>query len=191
MATGISEFYMTVFAFVVVFFLAFFIMNFLTNSFLFTFLRVKSSRGKNNLVRVFTISHAYFRVGFVHDGFLVYKDSKKKEKRLAVDDPAVFYRSFNLTCVDVDEEKNCVFNRNIGVDGFDAAKYNGLYTRTLCAPKLDDNMTQIVIVLLVLIFLAAVIGAGIAFSDRKIDQNTLTMVTAIKDHFVMLNTTII
>jgi len=118
--------------------------------FFWQFLRVKVSLGKFVLVKIRAVNRDYYRVGRVHEGFLVYKPTKH-EKRISIPDSSVFYRSLGISWVDLDDEKNALVKPDFStVTGFDAIKYNNLYLRALYSPKIADTMEKIIIGLLVL-----------------------------------------
>lgn len=158
-----SEFFIIVGSYVAVFLLATIVFNFLMAGFLMTYLKVKSSRGAKVLVQVVTVARNYYKAGHVEDGFLVYKDANKHEKRLSI--PLglnVFYRSLNITCVSVDEESNVIIMPNgHEIPGFDAEKYNNLYLRTLYRPQILDPKQQLMLLLTVFTFILSLVTIGI------------------------------
>ena len=188
------DFLVVVFSYVGVFILATLVFNFLMAGFLRTYLMVKSSRGAKVLVQVVTVSRNYYRTGYVEDGFLVYKSATKKEKRLTIpQDLNVFYRSLNVTCISVDEEKNTIILPNgKNLSGFDAEKYNNLYLRTLYRPSVLNPQQQIMFVLTILntILLIVLVGGLFFMLGKKVDL-IVANTEAMKTYFIGLNATII
>lgn len=189
-----SEFLVIVGSYVGVFLLSTFVFNFLMAGFLKTYLIVKGSRGAKVLVQVFTVSRTYYKAGYVDNGFLVYKDAKKNEKRLSIpEDINVFYRSLNVTCISVDEEKNTIIlPSGKGVNGFDAEKMNNLYLRTLYRPEIQSPKEQLMFVLTIVNSLLALVTVGVLmFVVGKNIKIILYNTEIIKQHLVVLNTTIV
>jgi len=174
--------------------LAFLVINFLSAGFLMIFMRVKGARGKKIMTNVFAVNRNYCREGIVDNGFYIFKDANKHEKRLKIPKNInVFYRFLNITWVNVDEERN-VFITPDGkeVNGFDAEKYNNLYLRTLYAPALMDPKQQLMFILVILtavisLITLIVIDAVVVKKLNLIFDNT----NAIRSYFVGLNATVI
>lgn len=190
----IPDFFIIVGSYVAVFLLATMVFNFLMAGFLKTYMVVKGSRGAKVLVQVVTVSRNYYRTGYVEDGFLVYKSATKHEKRLSIpQDVNVFYRSLNVTCVSVEEEKNIIILPNGKyTTGFDAEKYNNLYLRTLYRPSILNPQQQLIFVLTIVNTILLVVTVGLIgfMIGKKIDL-LVTDVTAIKSYFIGLNSTIL
>jgi hypothetical protein len=174
--------------------LAFVVINFLTAGFLKIFMNVKGARGKKIMTNIYALNRNYAKTGIVDNGWYVYTDANKHEKRMKIPKNSnIFYRFLNITWVNVDEEKN-VFISPDGheINGFDAEKYNNLYLRTLYRPNLMDPKTQLMFIsaivtpLLVLI----VIGLLMFVVGKKVDL-ILANTDAIRTYFAGLNATII
>lgn len=150
------------------------IVNFLSNGFLGTFLKVKASRGKFILVRIRTPLNDFFKSGMVIDGSLTFKGRDKTVKTLALPkNKTVIFRSMNVNCIDVDENKNCIICVDwSAVSGYDASKFDSLLTRALMQPSDMDKMTKI---LIILVIAAILVGGFSAFFS----YNTLETVKAI------------
>lgn len=189
----IPEFFIVVGSYIAVFFLATLVFNFLMAGFLRTYLIVKGSRGAKVLVQVVTVSRNYYKAGFVEDGFLVYTDAGKHEKRLSIPDRFnPFYRSLNVTCINVDEQYNIIIlPKGQVVEGFDADKYNSLYLRALYRPALLDPKQQLMFVLSIITTLLAVATFFILMfvTNKKLDT-AIDISTQIFNRFANVTQTI-
>src|SRR4030042_1490743 len=131
----------------------FFGINFMSSGFLTKWFKVKSSRGKFVLLKIRTIAGDYFSHGIIKDGFLVFK-ARTGQKRMSIGNQyqTAIYRSMGVSVIDIDDEKNgFVLHDWSKVSGFDAEKFEDLYTRALMKPQLMDKNTQIILVILVLL----------------------------------------
>jgi len=134
--------------------------NVMSSGWLLPWFRTKSSRGKNILVKIRTIAGDYYAIGLIMDGFLVFK-SRSGKKRLAIGNQhhGAIYSSMGVKVIDVDDEKNAfVLHDWSKVSGFDAEKFEDLYTRALMKPSLMDKNTQIILIILVLLALGVAFG---------------------------------
>lgn len=174
--------------------LAFLVINFLQAGFLKTFMQVKGSRGKKIMTNIYAVNRNYCKPGFVDNGFYVYEDGNKHQKRMKIPSRiSIFYRFLNVTWVNVDEEKNTFITPDgKEVNGFDAEKYNNLYLRTLYRPSFLDPKQQIMfflilgIALLTVIILAVLVGIVL----KKLDL-ILVGVNTLNNHFLIMNSTVI
>lgn len=189
----IPDFFIIVGSYVAVFALATIVFNFLMAGFLRTYLMVKASRGAKVLVQVVCVNRNYYRTGFVEDGFLVYKSAGKHEKRLSIPEKQnPFYRSLNVTCVNVDEQRNIlILPVGTEVDGFDADKYNSLYLRALYRPALLDPKQQLIFVLTIITFFLALATFGVLMFvvNKKLDTS-IKIGVEIFSRFANVTTTI-
>jgi len=139
--------------YMIVLILGFLMVNLLQKGFFAPYMGVKASFGKCILVKVRAVNRDYFKKGIIDDGFLVFS-GKTGQKRLNIKDSSYFYRALGISWIDVDEEKNSITKPDhTGVSGFDAVKYNNLYTRALYRPGIKDNMTKAIIGCLVLVII--------------------------------------
>lgn len=155
------------------------IISYLLGGFLGPFMKVKRSRGKMVLVRVRTPIQDYFRAGVVSDGFLVYKNILKITKRIPMK-PGVVSRAATVFWVEVDDERNCFFDRRDGsaVEAVDAEKTDSLYVRALYRPTLlGDGMIFKATLLLVIVVLIAVLAIG--YMTYKNGQNVNLILEAL------------
>jgi hypothetical protein len=188
-----TEFLIIVGSYLGVFLLAMFLFNFLMAGFLRTYLAVKASRGAKVLVQVVTVARNYYRTGKVEDGFLVYKDFNKHEKRLSIPrNVNVFYRTLNITAINVDEEKNTIIlPHGEQVTGYDAEKMNSLYLRALYRPEImspQEQLTFILTIITALLTLVTVITLNFVIG-KKINA-IYDEIQLLKTYFVGLNATI-
>jgi hypothetical protein len=171
-----KELILVVASYLGVFVLAIIIINWLLGGLFKPYIRVRGSRGRFVLVKVKNIVSDYYRVGQVDEKFLVFKDRKKQERRLALPIGAI-YRSLNVSIIDVDDEKNTVINYNSDhVIGFDANKFSSLYERALMKPALVNRMDIIIIVLLVVVLVAVGVSIYYSYQNQEL-LKTLSQIT--------------
>jgi len=153
-------------AYITVLLIAFVILGFLLKGFLGPFLRVKKSFGKLILVRQKGVMRDSFRVGEIVDGMLDFKvKTGHKLIPISEDSRKAVYRAWNINCVDIDEEKNCILMPNYSMaTGYDAEKYSDLYVRALYKPAILDNKEKILLVMLIIVIIICV--GGIIFNYR-------------------------
>lgn len=187
MVSFLSEVLMTVASYVGVFILTIIAINWLLGGLFKPYIRVRGSRGKLVLIKVKNIVADYFVTGKVEERMLVFKDRKKEIRRIVLPlDRSGIYRSMAVSCVDVDDEKNAVITySNELVPGFDAVKFNDLYTRAMYKPTLIDNKTMIIIVLLVIAIIGIVAvgflvnkNAGILKELAEMTRTTISTIPA-------------
>ncbi|MEA2056657.1 MAG: hypothetical protein U9O78_03035 [Patescibacteria group bacterium] len=146
-------------------------LNFFSVGFLFTWLKVKLSRGKKILVIVRTVTQDYYRAGVIDKGFLIFKDKLKEERRVSLVDGCIS-KGIGVNNVFIDDEKNSVFVKDFSsVSGFDAVKYNDLYLRALYKPTIFDNREKILLAIVVITLVAvAVVGFLVYTNSGRIDE---------------------
>lgn len=165
----------------VVMLLTFFIVGLIQKGFFIPFLRVKISFGKFVLVKIKAINRDYYRVGRIEEGFLLYK-SDGGMKRLSIPDSSYFYPSVGVRWIDVEEEKNAVMKPDYStISGFDAIKYNNLYTRALTSPGLNDNKEKIMIACFIAILIGfAILGFLIYKNGMVIEEMKALLSSTVK-----------
>jgi len=139
---------------------------FLQGGFLRPFMEVKRSRGGKILVRVRHPVQDYFRAGAIDEGFLCYKDREKNNRRIPMR-PGVVSRAATVFWVEVDDEKNCFYDRASGaaIETNDPVKVDNLLVRALMRPGIfGDQMVKLIVIL---IFVAIVAILGVAFLTYK------------------------
>jgi Zn-dependent protease len=95
--------------------------------------------------------------------------------------------------VTVDEERNIIIlPGGQSVLGFDAEKYNSLYLRALYRPDIMNPKMQLMIVLgVITVILGVVTVITLNFVIGKKVSTMTQDLAVIKQHFLLLNTTII
>lgn len=166
----------------IVFMLGIGIIVYFQNKFFFPWMRVRASRGKKTLVRVLTMSDDYFRVGQIDEGVLVFTDRTKEKRRVTVP-PSALYRSLGVNCIDLDDDRNTVFDRKEWrvVNGFDGKKYDAIYERILMRPGKKDMLMIVVLIIVIVICAASLYNAyltyqltGMVKSLGQVATNTIT-----------------
>lgn len=151
-------------AYLTVITLCFVAMNWFTNGFLIPSLRVRLSRGKFILVVCKSIGEDFYRVGKISNGFLIYKDKEKEEKRIAIKNSTSVSHLGATKYIVVNDEKNSILQADFsGISGFDAVKYNNLYLRALQAPDLQDKVIKIILVATVISAIASVVSLWLVY----------------------------
>lgn len=133
------------------------------------YLKVKMSRGKKLLVRVLHPVQSYFVAGSLDEGFLVFKDRQRNERRIKFQ-PGCIDRACGVFWTQVDDEKNCMVQRIDGkaIDGFDAVKYDELYKRALYAPNTVDNRIALFTLIgVILVLVIAIVIAVVVFKQGQ------------------------
>lgn len=133
------------------------------------YFRARLSNGRKVLIKCFGLSNVYYKVGKVQDGFLIFKDVGKAQKRIAlikgniIDDNKVKIAFFDP------ESNNLIdFYENFkGVPGFDAERMENLYLRTLYRPITQDLKLNIILVVGVASVIAGVISSLLVFMATK------------------------
>lgn len=144
------------------------VVGFMQKGFFWKYLRVRLSFGKFVLVKVRGKLVDSFSVGWVEDGFLVYKDNKK-DVRLSLEDKNAVYRSLSISWIDVDQGKNAVMGSDYSAaEGFDAKKYNDLYIRALMQPEIGFGKEKLIIVLVIITAVAAAGALYMSYNNAEI-----------------------
>lgn len=138
--------------------------------FFMPYIKVKASAGKRVLVKIRTILRDYYAVGEIIDGSLKFKSANKNSRTLILPtDKPTIYKSFNVNCIDVDEEKNCIYTLDAkGVSGYDAEKYDDLILRALLKPALHSQMLKIIVVLIVLIIIGIIAVGAMQYQTYQV-----------------------
>ena len=134
------------------------------------YLKVRGSRGKLVLIKVKNIVSDYFVAGKIEERVLIFKDRNKNVRRVPlIKDVNPLYRSMAVTCIDIDDEKNCfILYSGAGITGFDAVKYNDLYLRALYKPALVDKKELIILLLCALILIFCIVNVAMTFQNGKL-----------------------
>lgn len=148
--------------------LTFGFLGMIQKGFFWKYLKVKLSFGKLVLVKLKAINRDYFAIGRIEEGFLVFKDIKKDEKRVSLQDSKPLYRVMGTNWIDLSDQKNAVCMPDYkGVDGFDATKYNNLYIRALYKPVIATTQEKLIVALLVISLLVGVLAIYVTYMQNK------------------------
>lgn len=155
-----SEVLVQIGAYLFVFLAALVFFNFLSKGYLSAYLRVKASRGKKVLLRVYSVTGRYYRPALVLENSLRFKNRAKNWLRLTNVTRAAVYDEMGVKCVDYDEEtQTLVILDNLEqMDSNDPQKVDDIVTRALQRPILQDKKEVIIIALII----ACLIGLAIA-----------------------------
>ena len=124
------------------------VISFLQRGFFFKYFRVRGSLGRLVLIKVREINIDTYAVGSINGDTLKFKNNKE-EHIICIKDRNVFYRSIGIIWVDYDSATNGLVKPDfMGVEGFDAVKYNNLYLRALYKPAITDNFDKILMLLM-------------------------------------------
>ena len=133
------------------------ILNFLTKGFIFTYLRVKGSRGKNILIKALSNTNEWFYVvGKPFEGFIKFKlngvsHTSRIEKSLVSNEMGVKTSIW-------DEETDQFVNFNFAPsDPNTTAEVDGLLARSLKKPVLDDMSQKIMLIAVVINVLVSIV----------------------------------
>ena len=151
---------------------AFLAVTFLLKGFLMKYIKVRASFGKFVLVKIRTLLRDYFAIGWVEDGFLVYKIPGGIKIRLAINpDDKVIYKALAVNWVDVDGEKNAILKTNYNaVTGFDSQKYENMYTRALTKPAIHSGQEKFVLIAVIVIGILVLIALYFIYKDHTLIQ---------------------
>lgn len=145
--------------------------SFFLRGFFWKYFKVRTSFGKNVMVKVRTPLRDYYAVGWVEENFLCYK-SKPFIIRIAMDSKfKIFYRSLSINFVDVDEEKNAICTLDYSpVTGFDAKKHSDLLTRALMRPAITSGQEKIILICVLFLCLASLVTIYLSYSGYAQSQ---------------------
>jgi hypothetical protein len=166
-----------------------FFLNFLTNSFLFTYLRVKATRGKSFFLRINYVGGRYYRLGKLKDassGLVQYKDQAKVIHSFNINREDVV-NEMGVKCIEYDESTNSVIRKDYSAtNSHNTEKIDSLIERALYKPQLmDKSVIQILMIIILVIILCAVIY--LIFKDIKHDTMFNTMQSTLNNISITLN----
>lgn len=164
---------------------------FLLKSFLPAWFAVRRSTASKILVHIANPLMDYYKAGKIDNGFLYYKarrrtDNPDPNRMLYVGDIKGFsYKSFGVNCIDVDDIKNCVWNRT-GVstvnaqgvssnyeavttnnaEAYDEAQYTALHKPNIKKALFDEYTWQLIV-----IFAIILLGVGAFLIYRQGQTN--------------------
>lgn len=156
--------------YVVIFLAGIGLLFFFLKSFLPAWFEVRRSAGNKVLVHVANPLMDYYKAGRVDNGFLYYKarkriDNPDPNRMLYVGDIKGFsYKAFGVNVVDVDDIKNCVWNRygsstvsdkgvtsnydavsTNNVEAYDEAQYTALHKPSTKKAMFDEYTWQVIV----------------------------------------------
>lgn len=144
--------------YLIVIFLTILIFNFLTKGYLFTYIRVKASRGNKVLVRILSFTGYYYRAGSIDQSVLTFKNKQKNEDSYKIAKEDIFQEMLvNCVCVDETTKKVLKIDGN-SEEGHDTEKFSSLLQRALYKPSFKDNPKE-----MFMLFLLVGIAGGIVF----------------------------
>jgi len=184
--------------YVVLFLSGLFLLVMVLRSFLPAWLSVRFSGGSKILVHVANPLMDYYRAGRIDDGFLYYKARRRRDnpdpnRMLFVGDIRNFsYKAFGVNVVDVDDLKNCVWNRS-GVstvndkgvssnyeavstnnaEAYDEAQYTALHKPATKKALFDEHTWQII---QMIVFLLIIAGMIIIYRQLQTNDSHLKLV---------------
>jgi len=145
-------------AYTTVFLSSIFLFNWLSNGFLWTYLRIKASRGKKTLLRMHGTTGRYYLQSKIYDRLIHFKDRQKHAWALRIR-PDQVTREMGVNTVDVDEDTAQILAPDFksAAPGHDATIFDGLLKRAMQSPTLAPSIKDIIIILLLVLNLAATI----------------------------------
>lgn len=157
-----------------VMFLTLFFVGAFQRGFFLTYFKVRTSFGKNVMVKIRSPLRDYFAKGWVEEGFLLYeiKRSWREKDIIRLNIPkegaTPFYKCMSTTWVDVDDEKHSICLTDYSsVCGYDAIKNNNLHQRALMRPSITSGYEKIVIAVLVILVLAVIINCIVSYNTGQ------------------------
>lgn len=137
--------------------------------FFWKYLKAKTGFGKYVMVKIRTNLRDYFAIGWVKDGFLVYKDSRIEKRISIAKGENFFYRTLGVNWVDIDEEKGALCKVNYEpVTGHDLETESNLYVRATTRPSVADNRERVILLLLIGIGIAVIIVGFLVYSNYSL-----------------------
>lgn len=139
---GLYDMMLYVVSYSIIIFGIIFLLNFLTKGFILKYLRVKASRGAKSLVRVHALTEVKYRIGWVSDATLHYKEDRKTIKHLKAGKFNVL-RELGINIFEVDEERSSIRTIDWRVSsGHNTDHFDGLLVRALQKPNLVDKTKE-------------------------------------------------
>jgi hypothetical protein len=167
-------------AYAIIVFGSFLIYNFLSKGFLLTYIRVKASRGKNILVRVYTCIGKYYAIGVVKKDVLTYKQRNSKDIGTIDLEAAEILDEMGVKVVEIHETTGKVISKNWdAVNGQNIDKFDQLLVRALQGPRLQDKTKEMLMLILNVLQLIGIVFVGfLAFTiSQTLQQGGATAAT--------------
>lgn len=150
------------------------------------YMKVRLSFGKYVLVKIRNALRDHYAVGWIEDGFLVFKLNKQEVRMgLPSSEKKFIYKSIGVNWIDIDEEKwaFCMCDYT-PVKGFDGKKFSDLLTRALMRPTVSSNLEKILIGGLILLVILGFASAYLSFVAYK---NTQIISVNLPNYITALN----
>lgn len=157
------------------------IISLLLRGFFWKYVKVRLSFGKYVMVKLRSPLRDFFSVGWVEDGFLIFK-KKKQEVRIVIDrDQDYFYRTLGVNWIDVDEEKGAPVKFNFeGVVGHDIEKEASLYVRALTRISVADNKERIILIVIILAAIFGLVAVLLTYANYSLLKDIITQIPNLK-----------
>lgn len=143
-------------SYMLVIFIGFFVMNFLTNGYVLTYILIKLSRGKKILCIVKGLVKTYYKIGYVQEEFLRFKDNAKQMRRYNIKEGDA-YRLMGIDAIEINEKTNEIIRKDSKLSsGFDPIKMDGFVERALVLPRLNSKTQEKLMLILIILLLLGV-----------------------------------
>lgn len=163
-----AEFFYFVISGFVLILLAVFAINFVMGGFLFTFLKVKASRGKKVMVELTSPITTFYCAAMITQGMLLFKDNMGKNRRVRMAKGGV-RRGMTILWCSVDDETNAVILPSGDyVQTHDAVKTDNLLVQALTTPKgLQGKLLNIILVAVLVLGAVSLVTLFMTFSQGQ------------------------
>lgn len=134
-----------------------FALNWLMRGMLFSFMKVRASRGKKTMVDVHGVNEVYYRVGEFNGTRFEYKN-RKGELCTYANIPAVaVHNTMGIQKVEIDEVNSCLWTREGAIiQGNDPVAVDNLIKRAIESPEVRSTIYKVLIALVVLLLLISI-----------------------------------
>ncbi len=123
--------------------LVYFLLDILSQGFITTFLRIRFSRDRLCMVKIFSASRVYYKHGKETEGIITFKNSKKEDSTINADRDT-FHRSMNINWVHYDEVKNVMIKpHGEYAESIDPIRNENMHKRALQSPEVKSNSQKL------------------------------------------------
>jgi len=151
----------------IVFVMTVLFLNYLSANFLFTFLRVRASRGSLVLIGLDGLTNTTFKSGKLDGNMLKFKSPSKKKKTVLVSRED-FGKTLGVNSIYIDDETNAVRKPDYtAAPEFDSEQYDNLLVRAETAPVLEDKTDRIIMIIAIVINIAGLFYLGYTLNIIK------------------------
>lgn len=166
----------------IVAFVSFVIMfNSATNGYLLNYIRVRRSKGKKILVLAQTKTDKYYGVGYFDHNALVFVNREKVKKIYTNINADCIFDIVGVKCVEINEINDSILDRNKNqIAGSDVLSTDSFINRILMAPRKDNNLNLIQLILIVVIGLLCLYIAYQVYQDHNILTTLYSKASVIK-----------